>query len=293
MNSIMVSAPAKINLMLDVTGKRSDGYHTLLTIMQSISLADTVFIELNDSGKIAVDCKGVKLDSVTDNIAYKAATAFYEHTKIQCTGLFMKIDKQIPLQAGLGGGSADCAAVLSGLNKIYGMLCTEEELCNIGVNIGADVPFCIAGGTKICRGIGEIMSPAPPLEDCFIVIGKGSKGISTKKAFEAIDSGKNFSCEDITDKYDGTIASVKLIGRNIFEDVSECADVSAVKEILLQHGAEYSAMSGSGSSVFGLFRNKQTAEKCCKVLKLDRYFSEICVPVPCGAYVTASGVYKL
>ena len=127
------------------------------------------------------------------------------------------------------------------------------------------------------------MSPAPPLEDCFIVIGKGSKGISTKKAFEAIDSGKNFAHEDITDKYDGTIASVKLIGRNIFEDVSNCGDVLSVKEILLQYETEYSAMSGSGSAVFGLFCDKQAAEKCCKVLKLNGYFADVCIPLSYGA----------
>lgn len=293
MNSITVPAYAKINLMLDITGRRSDGYHTLLTIMQSISLADTVFIELNDSGKIDVDCKAVEINRISDNIAYKAAKAFFEYAKIPCTGLLIKIDKQIPLQAGLGGGSADCAAVLTGLNKLLGTGYSEEKLCEIGVKLGADVPFCIAGGTKICRGIGEIMSPAPPLEDCFIVIGKGSKGISTKKAFEAIDLEKKFAHEDITDKYDGTIASVKLIGRNIFEDFLDCEDVSTVKEILLQHGAEYSAMSGSGSAVFGMFRDKQTAGKCCKALKLDGYFSEICVPVPCGSYGAVSCIYKL
>lgn len=283
MNSITVTAPAKINLMLDVTGRRSDGYHTLLTIMQSISLADMVFLELNDSGEITIDCKGIELNSPADNIAYKAAKAFYEHTKINCTGLFIKIVKNIPLQAGLGGGSADGAAVLVGLNKLLGTGYSVEKLCEIGVKLGADVPFCISGGTKICRGIGEIMSPAPPLEDCFIVIGKGSKGISTKKAFEAIDAGKNFSHEDITDKYDGTIASVKLIGRNVFEAVSDCGGVSAVKEILLQHGAEYSAMSGSGSAVFGLFRGKQAAENCCKALELNGFFTDVCTPLSYGA----------
>lgn len=283
MDRITVTAPAKINLMLDVTGRRSDGYHTLNTIMQSISLADTVFLKLNDSGKIAVDCKGVELDSFTDNIAYKAATAFYEHTKINCKGLLIKIDKQIPLQAGLGGGSADCAAVLVGLNKLLGTNYSEEKLCEIGVKLGADVPFCTVGGTKICKGIGEIMSPAPPLEDCFIVIGKGSKGISTKKAFEAIDALGSAIHEDITDKYDGTVASVKLIGRNIFEEVSDCSEVLTVKEILLQQGAEYAAMSGSGSAVFGLFRRKENAENACKALQINSYFAEVCVPIPHGS----------
>lgn len=293
MNSITVPAYAKINLMLDVTGRRPDGYHTLVTVMQSISLADTVFIKLNDSGKLFFECRADGIPDGKENIAYKSAEAFLDYSGISCGGLYISVQKHIPFQAGLGGGSADCAAVLTGLNKLLGTGYSEETLCEIGVKLGADVPFCIAGGTKICKGIGEIMFPAPPLEDCFIVIGKGSKGISTKKAFEAIDSGNNFANEDITDKYNGTIASVKLIGRNIFEDVSDCEDVSAVKEILLQHGAEYSAMSGSGSAVFGLFRQKEAAENACKASKLNGFFSEICVPVSCGSYGAAYGVYKL
>lgn len=283
MDRITVSAPAKINLMLDVTGRRPDGYHTLNTIMQSISLADTVFIEQNDSGKLFFECRADGIPDGKENIAYRAAEAFLNYSNVSCGGLYISVHKHIPFQAGLGGGSADCAAVLAGLNKLLDTGYSEKELCEIGVKLGADVPFCISGGTKICKSIGEIMSPAPPLEDCFIVIGKGSKGISTKKAFEAIDALENSVQKDISDKYDGTIASVKLIGRNIFEDVSDCSDVFAVKEILLQHGAEYSAMSGSGSAVFGLFIQKENAENACKVLKLNRFFAEICLPVKYGA----------
>lgn len=282
MNSITVTAPAKINLMLDVTGKRPDGYHTLLTIMQSISLADTVYLKLNDSGEITVDCKGAPLNSVTDNIAYKAAKAFYEHTKISCAGLHIKIDKQIPLQAGLGGGSADGAAVLVGLNKLLGTSCSNDELCEIGASLGADVPFCIVGGTKLCRGIGEEISYAPPLESCFIVIAKGAGGISTKEAYGKIDSLSARSAADIS-LYNGSIASVKKVGGNIFEEVTDCSEVSAVKEILLQHGADYAAMSGSGSAVFGLFRDRQAAPKCCKALKLDGFFADVCIPLSYGA----------
>lgn len=285
MNSVTVSAPAKINLMLDVTDRRSDGYHTLLTIMQSISLSDTVFIELNDSGKLFFECRADGIPDGKENIAYRAAEAFLDYSGVSCGGLYISVHKHIPFQAGLGGGSADCAAVLTGLNKLLDTGYSEEKLCEIGVKLGADVPFCIVGGTKICRGIGEIMSPAPALEDCFIVIGKGGKGISTKKAFEAIDSGNNFTHEDITDKYDGTIASVKLIGRNIFEEVAENGDIPTVKKILLQCGAEYTAMSGSGSAVFGLFRDKQNAEKCCKALELDSFFSCVCKPVNKGVRI--------
>lgn len=284
MNGVTVSAPAKINLMLDVTGKRPDGYHELVTIMQSISLADTVYITPNGSERITVDCKGVNLYSDTDNIAYKAAKAFFEYAKLRCTGLHIKIAKNIPLQAGLGGGSADGAAVLTGLNRLLGTGYSEDTLCDIGVKLGADVPFCIVGGTKICRGIGEIMSPAPALEDCFIVIGKGGMGISTKEAYRKIDSLSVRSAADIS-PYDGSIGSVKRIGGNVFEEVTESGDIATVKEILLQHRAGYAAMSGSGSAAFGLFGDKRNAEKCCKALKLDSFFSCVCKPAREGAYI--------
>lgn len=285
MNGITLTAPAKINLMLDVTGRRPDGYHTLLTIMQSISLADTVYLSANGSGSITVDCKGVELNNPADNIAYKAAAAFFEYAKISCAGLYIKIDKQIPLQAGLGSGSADCAAVLTGLNRLLGTGYSGEILCQIGAKLGADVPFCTIGGTKLCRGIGEEMSYAPPLEDCFIVIAKGAGGISTKEAYGKIDGLAPRAAADIS-LYDGSIGSVKKIGGNIFEEVTENADVSAVKEILLQHGAEYAAMSGSGSAVFGLFglsRTKNAAHSCAELLRSKGFFADVCIPLSYGA----------
>lgn len=282
MESITITAPAKINLMLDITGKRPDGYHELVTIMQSISITDTVFVQSNDSGEIAVDCKGVILDGVSDNIAYKAATAFYTYTKISCSGLHITIDKQIPLQAGLGGGSADGAAVLTALNKIHGFVCTGDELCKIGSNIGADIPFCLVGGTKLCRGIGDEISYVPPIESCFIVIAKGAAGISTKKAYQKIDDLAPRKIADIS-LYDGTINSIKNLGGNIFEEVTDNNDVSKIKQILTDFGADYSAMSGSGSAVFGLFREAVSARNVCKVLKLDGFFAETSIPLTYGA----------
>lgn len=282
MESITITAPAKINLMLDVTGKRPDGYHELVTIMQSVSITDTVFVQLNNSGKITTDCKDVILDNVSDNIAYKAATAFYKYTQINCIGLHITIDKQIPLQAGLGGGSADGAAVLTALNKIHGFVCTGDELCKIGSNIGADIPFCLVGGTKLCRGIGEKISYVPPLESCFIVVAKGAAGISTKKAYQKIDNLAPCNAADIS-LYNGTINSLKNLGGNIFENVTENEDVPKIKQILTDFGAEYSAMSGSGSAVFGLFREAVSARNACKALKLDGFFAETCIPLTYGA----------
>lgn len=282
MDSITIFAPAKINLTLNVAGRRSDGYHTIVTVMQSISLSDTVFIEQNDSGKLLFECRADGIPDGKENIAYKAAEAFLNYSNVSCGGLYISVHKHIPFQAGLGGGSADCAAVLVGLNKLLGTDYSKNKLCEIGVKLGADVPFCITGGTKLCRGIGEDISPAPPLENCFIVIGKGSSGISTKKAYEKIDLLDNYNVSDPS-LYDGTLSSLGKAGGNIFERVTESNDVSEIKSIFTECGAEYSAMSGSGSAVFGLFVNRKDAEKCFLQLKKRDFFAEICKPLPHGA----------
>ena len=285
MDSITITAPAKINLMLDVTGRRSDGYHTLLTIMQSISLSDTVFIELNDSGKLFFECRTDGIPNGRENIAYKAAEAFLDYSGVSCGGLYICVHKNIPFQAGLGGGSADCAAVLIGLNKLLGTGYSEEKLCEIGVKLGADVPFCLVGGTKLCQGIGEEISYVPPLESCFIVIAKGTGGISTKEAYQRIDNLEARNALDIS-MYDGSISSIKKIGRNIFEEVTESDDVFKIKQICTDFGADYTAMSGSGAAVFGLFgmsRPKNAAHDCANRLRAEGFFADVCIPLSYGA----------
>lgn len=285
MEKIIMTAPAKINLMLNVTGRRGDGYHTLDTVMQSISLCDTVEISRNSSGDVTVDCTDKSVpcgESAKKNIAFKAAMAFYGFTGISDIGLHISIEKRIPSQAGLGGGSADGAAVITGMNMLYGTELSDDQLCGIGMKIGADVPFCIAGGTKLCRGAGEIISSAPPLEDCFIVIGKGSGGISTAEAYEKIDR-LELSERLNSLLYDGTPNSLKRTGGNIFEAVTVNKDVSNIKKICAYSGAEYSSMSGSGSAVFGLFRRQKEALDCSLCLKEQNFFSEVCKPLPYGA----------
>lgn len=285
MKKIIMTAPAKINLTLDVTGKRSDGYHTLDSVMQSISLCDTVEISANSSGLITVDCTDKSVpcgDTAEKNISYKAAAAFYSYTEISDIGIHISIEKHIPLEAGLGGGSSDGAAVIVGMNKLYGTNLSDKQLCEIGLNVGADVPFCIVGGTKLCRGIGEDISPAPPLKDCFIVIGKGSSGISTREAYEKIDS-LNRPERLNSGLYDGSLSSLAKAGGNIFERVTDNSDVSEIKRINAECGAAYTAMSGSGSAVFGLYRGRADAEKSLSLLREKGFFAEICTPLPYGA----------
>lgn len=280
MNSIAVSAPAKINLMLDVTGKRTDGFHTLLTVMQSISLSDTVYISANEVESITVECSVPEIPCDFRNIAYKAAVRFYEYSGI-CDGVHIKIEKNIPSEAGLGGGSADGAAVLFGMNKLYNTGFSLDELCRIGAAVGADIPFCIKGGTSLCRGIGDEFYEIPPLEDCYIVIGKGKCGISTKEAYRRIDA-VGFGSDILKDGYDGTIDSVSNIGKNIFEAAADIDDVKIIKKLILNCSAVYSAMSGSGTAVFGLFPNFNAAQNCTNYLKSNDYFSSLCRPLSHG-----------
>lgn len=282
MDTITITAPAKINLTLDVTGRRANGYHTISSIMQSVSLSDTVYISKSVSG-ISLDCTDKSIPCGERNIAYKAAREFFSYAGIT-GGASVKIEKNIPAEAGLGGGSADAAAVIVGLNELFGTHLSPEQLCELGAKIGADVPFCTVGGTKLCQGIGEIISHVPPLENCFIVIAKGKSGISTKKAYTKIDSLETKSA-DIS-LYDGSLASVKEIGWNVFEQVAENEDVPKLKKIIAECGAEYTAMSGSGSAVFGLFalsRKKSAAGQCARLLMSEGYFAEACIPLPYGA----------
>lgn len=281
---IKVLAPAKINLMLDVTGKRSDGYHTLITIMQSISLADVVTISTCCDNLITVTTDNASIPFGKKNIAYKAAEQFILHTGIQHNGFKIHIQKIIPSEAGLGGGSADAAAVLIGLNALFKTKLSIDTLCDIGVKIGADVPFCIKGGTKFCTGIGEVMTDTFPLENCYIVISKGNSGISTKDAFKKIDA-IDFEYSKKYTLYNGSVESVKQIGYNKFELVSENTDVEFIKNKMFYMNALYSAMSGSGSAVFGLFFNKTDADKCAETLSAEGFFSELCFPITNGTIV--------
>ncbi len=282
--SVSVVAPAKINLMLDVTGKRDDGYHTLTTIMQSISLSDTVTISKCNDDIISVKVSDSSIPSDKKNIAYKAAVEFMKTVGIQQKGLRIHIEKNIPSEAGLGGGSADAAAVLIGLNYLLDTNLSEEQLCDIGVRIGADIPFCVCGGTKLCVGIGEIMTDISPIEQCYIVISKGNTGISTKTAFEKIDS-VGFDVNPEFDKYDGSVQSVQKYGYNKFEIVAENEDVESIKNYMNICGANYSAMSGSGSAVFGLFCNEFDAQKCTDFLCTKGYFSALCYPISYGSKI--------
>lgn len=278
MDSLVLNAKAKINLYLDVTGKRADGYHLLETVMHTVSLCDTVTLTKTGKSGIEISCSDPLIPCNEKNIAYKCAAAFFDKTGISSRGVSIDIIKRIPSQAGMGGGSADGAAVLTGLDRLFETGLSEGELISIGARIGADIPFCIKGGCGYCTGIGEIIEPLPAICGC-VLIGKGQAGISTAEAFGKIDSlGSGIGITGIK-KIFGNVSSLTDIApfcRNIFDDVTSLEEVTDIKRIMTENGAVCSAMTGSGSAVFGLFESENVASKAQEVLKQKNYFTALC-----------------
>ncbi|MCM1525372.1 MAG: 4-(cytidine 5'-diphospho)-2-C-methyl-D-erythritol kinase [Ruminococcus sp.] len=277
MESITLNACAKINLYLDITDRRHDGYHLLETVMHSVSLCDIVSINTASDG-ISVKCSDESIPSDGNNTAYRAAAAFFEETGIKDRGVGINIEKNIPSQAGMGGGSADGAAVLKGMNMLFGSPFSDNELMKLGVRIGADIPFCIMGGCGFCTGIGDVIEPLPPL-DGIAVIGKGSGGISTADGYARID--KTRERIGMTGVYEffksrPSVSASAPYCRNIFESVCGLEDVFNIKKIMLENGAAASCMTGSGSAVFGLFEDIMKANAAKAGLTSRGYYAEIC-----------------
>ncbi len=269
---VTVRAFAKINLTLDIVGTREDGYHLLESVMQSVSLHDTVTVVTDNSGGISVSTTDDTIADDKTNIAYRAAEAFFAHTGITCEGLEIRIKKRIPTGAGLGGGSADGAAVLTALNELYSARLTQEQLCSIGETVGADIPFCIIGGTMMVRGIGNILSPLPSLEDFFIVIAKPVDSVSTAAAYKAVDESTAAVVHPLTDEVCGDVCAEDIPALashlcNVFEQALALPGSLAIRDAMLAGDALGACMTGSGSAVFGIFEDEDDAKKCCDILK--------------------------
>ena len=285
--NISVKAYAKINLFLDVTTQRDDGYHDILSLMQTVSLHDIVTVEYKPSAdkKIEIACNVPNIPCDSKNLAYKAADLMLESGYVK-----IEINKSIPSEAGLAGGSADAAATFVALNKLLGDKYSTDELKSLGKKLGADIPFCIEGGSCIVEGIGDIMTQCAPMPDYPIVIARMGEGMSTPLAYrkldEAFNNFKEYSpkCEkldlllDTSNKSDIDTYCRGLF--NVFECVVEperpC--VTQIKSIMLDHGAKGALMSGSGTSVFGIFDNEASAKSAYDALKNIGAISHICYP---------------
>lgn len=280
MASTELPAYAKINLSLDVLKKREDGYHELKMIMQSIELHDVVAIETAGTG-IALSCDSKWVPSDMENIAGKAALLIAGKYGIT-DGLKIRIKKNIPVAAGLAGGSADAAAVLKGINDLFSLGIGKSDLMAMGKQIGADVPFCIAGGTRLAEGIGEKLTALADFKGVDLVLLKPKIGVSTAWVYKNLDVGKIDNRPDtemlINALSGGDIETVAANMKNVLEGVTipKYKTVREAKDRLLELGAAGSMMSGSGPTVFGIFSDRQKAEKAyegAKDSRWDRFLS--------------------
>lgn len=266
-----INANAKINLSLDVMGKRDDGYHEVCMILQETDLCDTLDIELRDDGEIFLECDGLEDTDASHNLAYKAARLFFEHSKINC-GCSIALKKNIPVGAGLAGGSADAAAVLKSLNTLCGEPFDLEKLKEIGLKLGADVPFCIEGGTALAEGIGEKLTQIHGMKPFYIALIKPKESILTKEAYQKIDTS-TFEHPDVLKAAQfikkGDMASLFKCSGNAFEFVTKdtIPQIEEIKQHFLSQGAIFSMMSGSGPTVYGLFDDEKTARNALSSFK--------------------------
>ena len=287
MDKVTVIAPAKINLSLDVTGIDERGYHLLDMIMQTVSLFERVTVSKKES-EITLSSNARYIPTDSKNVAVKAAMLFFEYTGIQ-GGCHIHIKKTVPIKAGMAGGSADAAAVIVGLDKLYETQLTREQMCEIGAKAGSDVPFMIMGGTKRVQGVGDIILPCAEMPRCHLVICMPEKGVSTPAAFANYDKlGEKTLVE--TDKLvqameDDDIYAVAKYMANDLEKAAASEDTQPIKEALIQQGAIGSVMTGSGAAVFGVFDDEEKAKAACDYFRSRVRSVFIAKPVGFGATI--------
>lgn len=266
-----LNAYGKINISLDIVGKRDDGYHLLKMIMQNVDIYDELEFEKIDNGiEILSENKIIPLNK--NNLIYKAAELFINTFDVK-GGIKVKIAKNIPIAAGMAGGSADAAATLKAMRDLYKKEIDDKTLMELGVKIGADVPYCILGGTALCEGIGEIITPLKSFKNHILVIVKPNFGISTKAVYKAIDIKKIYNhpkTEELIsgmEKDDLNFVSKNM--KNLLENVTVRKNpiINEIKGEMIENGALGSMMTGSGPTVFGFFEDMQKAQKCYDKLK--------------------------
>lgn len=282
MDKLELKALAKINLGLDVLGRRENGYHDVRMVMQTIHLYDDVILEKTKEQGIHLETNLSYLPVDENNIAYKAAKLLQDEFGI-AEGIHIQLKKYIPVAAGMAGGSTNAAAVLFGMNRLYGLGLTEQQLKDRGVKLGADVPYCIMRGTVLAEGIGEILTPLPPMPKCYVLIAKPGISVSTKIVYEKFDALQDVEHPDIDRLMlgleNGNLAEVAASMGNVLEGVTIglYPVIENIKQVMKQEGALNAMMSGSGPTVFGIFEDRRTAKKAYDVLKEKKLAKQIYV----------------
>ena len=262
--AVSLKSFAKLNLYLEITGKRDDGYHLLKSVMQSISLYDVLTFTLSPGNGIEIitDASGIPVDK--SNLIWKAIDAFYSEANVEMGKVIVNLDKNIPSMAGMAGGSSKAAAALVAMNKLYDNPLTVDKLCQIGAKLGADVPFCIKGGTVLCEGIGDVMTDISSIPGCYFVVVKPDVSISTPEAYKKFDSINITEKPDFNSFVGGLDKNnINEAANNMYNSLEIACNLKEINEIkyqLCELGAVNSMMTGSGSAVFGVFTDRETAE---------------------------------
>lgn len=274
---LTVDARAKINLTLDILGKRPDQYHEVSMVMQQIELADQLKVRLSSKAEgiqLISDVPGVI--RVEHNLAYKAAKLMVDRFKLT-QGIHMELTKRIPVAAGLAGGSADAAAVILALNQLFSLGLDDDELCELGAQVGSDVPFCMRGGTMLATGRGEVLERLADMPVCYVILAKPQISISTAWAYQNYNAlsvnAHPKTTEIIECLTQGDLQNISKLLCNVLESVTmeEHAEIERLKQLMLQHGALASLMSGSGPTVFGITPDQERAAYIAEKLKgLDK-----------------------
>ena len=280
-------ALAKINLGLDVLRRREDGYHEVRMIMQTVRIFDRIQIVRQEREGIRVRTNLYYLPANENNLVYKAAKLLFDEFGLR-GGLSIDLKKYIPVAAGMAGGSSDAAAILYGMNRMYGLGLTQEELMQRGVKIGADVPYCLMRGTALAEGIGEILSPLPPMPPCNILVAKPGISVSTKFVYENLHANELKEHPDI----DGILAALRrqdlremaqcMKEGNVLETVTVPAHpvIQKIKDTMEQQGALIALMSGSGPTVFGIFEDRNQARRAMAGIRKERLAKQLFLTTP-------------
>ena len=282
MDRLELKALGKINLGLDVLGRRENGYHDVRMVMQTVYLYDRIIMKKSKTPGIRLETNLYYLPVNENNLAYQAAQMLMDEFHME-EGVSIQLDKHIPVAAGMAGGSSNAAAVLFGMNRMFSLGLSQKELMERGVKLGADVPYCIMRGTVLAEGIGEILTPLSPMPKCYVLIAKPAISVSTKMVYEKLDSHEIEDHPDI----DGILAGLKagdlkkVAGSmgNVLERVTVDAYpvIDQIKKMMIKEGALNAMMSGIGPTVFGIFEEKATARKAADAIRDARLTKQVYV----------------
>ena len=280
MDKIKLKALGKINLGLDVLGRRPNGYHDVRMVMQTVYLYDQILLEKTDKEGISLETNLFYLPVNENNLAYRAAKMLIDEFAIK-EGVHISLEKHIPVAAGMAGGSSNAAAVLYGMNRLFQLGLTDQELMDWGVQLGADVPYCIMRGTVLAEGIGEKLTPLPAMPKCHVLLAKPPISVSTQKVYEKLDAQEVTKHPDIDGillgLQTGDLKKITSSMGNVLENVTitEYPQIERIKDVMKEEGALNAMMSGSGPTVFGIYDDKMLARRAAARIREEQLAKQV------------------